>query len=108
MNLDFNKNKDGLIPAIIQDNTTHKVLMLGYLNQESLSLTLSTDVVHFYSRTKQRIWKKHHHYWPGSRTLEDSDSQAHRNLLTSYSPPFTRLISLPVVVFFSVENRVFS
>ena len=58
MNLDFSKNKDGLVPAIIQDNTTHKVLMLGYLNQESLSLTLSTDVVHFYSRTKQRIWKK--------------------------------------------------
>ena len=58
MNLDFSKNKDGLVPAIIQDNTTHKVLMLGYLNKESLSLTLSTDIVHFYSRTKQRIWKK--------------------------------------------------
>ena len=58
MNLDFSKNKDGLIPAIIQDNTTHKVLMLGYLNKESLSLTLSTSLVHFYSRTKQRIWKK--------------------------------------------------
>ena len=58
MNLDFSKNKDGLVPAIIQDNATHKVLMLGYLNKESLSLTLSTDVVHFYSRTKQRIWKK--------------------------------------------------
>ena len=58
MNLDFSKNKDGLVPAIIQDNTTHKVLMLGYLNKESLSLTLSTNVVHFYSRTKQRIWKK--------------------------------------------------
>jgi phosphoribosyl-ATP pyrophosphohydrolase/phosphoribosyl-AMP cyclohydrolase len=58
MNLDFSKNKDGLVPAIIQDNTTHKVLMLGYLNKESLSLTLSTDVVHFYSRTKERIWKK--------------------------------------------------
>ena len=58
MNLDFSKNKDGLVPAIIQDNITHKVLMLGYLNQESLSLTLSTYVVHFYSRTKQRIWKK--------------------------------------------------
>ena len=58
MNLDFNKNKDGLVPAIIQDYKTHKVLMLGYLNKESLSLTLSTDVVHFYSRTKQRIWKK--------------------------------------------------
>ena len=58
MNLDFSKNKDGLVPAIIQDNTTHNVLMLGYLNKESLSLTLSTDMVHFYSRTKQRIWKK--------------------------------------------------
>ena len=58
MNLDFSKNKDGLVPAIIQDNITHKVLMLGYLNQESLSLTLNTDIVHFYSRTKQRIWKK--------------------------------------------------
>ena len=58
MNLDFSKNKDGLVPAIIQDNKTHKVLMLGYLNKKSLSLTLSTDVVHFFSRTKQRIWKK--------------------------------------------------
>ena len=58
MNLDFNKNKDGLVPAIIQDDVTFKVLMLGYLNKESLSLTLSTDVVHFYSRTKQKIWKK--------------------------------------------------
>ena len=58
MNLDFNKNKDGLVPAIIQDYNTYKVLMLGYLNKESLSLTLSTDIVHFYSRTKQRIWKK--------------------------------------------------
>ena len=58
MNLDFNKNKDGLVPAIVQDDSTRKVLMLGYLSKESLSLTLSTDVVHFYSRTKQRIWKK--------------------------------------------------
>jgi len=58
MNLDFSKNKDGLVPAIIQDNYTHKVLMLGYLSKESLSLTINTNVVHFYSRTKQRIWKK--------------------------------------------------
>ena len=58
MNLDFNKNKDGLVPAIIQDDLTSKVLMLGYLNKESLSLTLNKGVVHFYSRTKQRIWKK--------------------------------------------------
>ncbi|MDC0389730.1 bifunctional phosphoribosyl-AMP cyclohydrolase/phosphoribosyl-ATP diphosphatase HisIE [Flavobacteriaceae bacterium] len=58
MNLDYNKNNNGLVPAIIQDNNTLKILMLGYLNNESLSLTLSTNVVHFYSRTKQRIWKK--------------------------------------------------
>ena len=58
MNLDYNKNKNGLVPAIIQYNNTLKILMLGYLNKESLSLTLSTNVVHFYSRTKQRIWKK--------------------------------------------------
>ena len=58
MNLDFSKNKDSLVPAIIQDYATHKVLMLGYLNKESLSLTLSSNVVHFYSRTNQRIWKK--------------------------------------------------
>ena len=58
MNLHFNKNKDGLIPAIIQDNKTSKVLMLGYLNKESLSLTLNYETVYFYSRTKQRIWKK--------------------------------------------------
>jgi phosphoribosyl-ATP pyrophosphohydrolase/phosphoribosyl-AMP cyclohydrolase len=58
MKLNYNKNKDGLVPAIIQDNNTLKVLMLGYLNKESLSLTLSSNIVHFYSRTKQRIWKK--------------------------------------------------
>ncbi len=58
MNLDFSKNNNGLVPAIIQDDITLKILMLGYLNKESLSLTLSTNIVHFYSRTKQRIWKK--------------------------------------------------
>ena len=58
MNLDFSKNKDGLVPAVIQDNNTNKVLMLGYLNNESLRLTLKTNVVHFYSRKKQRTWKK--------------------------------------------------
>ena len=58
MNLDFSKNKDGLVPAIIQDNKTHKVLMLGYLNKESLSLTLSTDQDHFYKRNKQTNSKK--------------------------------------------------
>ena len=58
MNIDFNKSKDGLIPAIVQDNTTKTVLMLGYMNQKALDLTNSTGNVHFFSRSKNRIWMK--------------------------------------------------
>jgi len=49
---------DGLIPAVIQDHTTHEVLMLGFLNPEALECTQRTGEVHFYSRTRQRLWKK--------------------------------------------------
>ena len=58
MNLDFNKNKDGLIPAIIQDSITKNILMLGYMNQEAVDLTISSKKVHFFSRSKNRIWMK--------------------------------------------------
>jgi len=58
MNLDFNKNTDGLVPAIIQDATTQKVLMLGYMNAEALSVTQKTEKVTFFSRTKNRLWTK--------------------------------------------------
>ena len=58
MNVDFNKSKNGLVPAIIQDFKTHKVLMLGYMSKDSLSVTLSKKTIHFYSRSKNRIWKK--------------------------------------------------
>lgn len=57
MNLDFDK-VGGLIPAIIQDNETNKVLMLGYMNQEALDKTKELGKVTFYSRTKQRLWTK--------------------------------------------------
>ena len=57
MNLDFDK-VGGLIPAIIQDNETNKVLMLGYMNQEALDNTKELGKVTFYSRTKQRLWTK--------------------------------------------------
>lgn len=57
MTLDFEK-VDGLIPAIIQDNETSKVLMLGYMNEEALEKTQATGKVTFYSRTKQRLWTK--------------------------------------------------
>ncbi|RXP57045.1 bifunctional phosphoribosyl-AMP cyclohydrolase/phosphoribosyl-ATP diphosphatase HisIE [Lutibacter sp. HS1-25] len=58
MNIDFNKNNDGLVPAIIQDAITKKVLMLGYMNQEAYAKTIETGKVTFYSRTKNRLWTK--------------------------------------------------
>jgi len=58
VNLDFAKYSDGLIPAIIQDNETNKVLMLGFMNQEAIDKTNETGKVTFYSRTKQRLWTK--------------------------------------------------
>jgi phosphoribosyl-ATP pyrophosphohydrolase/phosphoribosyl-AMP cyclohydrolase len=58
MNINFNKNNDGLIPAIIQDATTKNVLMLGYMNQEAFDKTIETNQVTFFSRTKKRLWTK--------------------------------------------------
>ncbi|WP_092447676.1 bifunctional phosphoribosyl-AMP cyclohydrolase/phosphoribosyl-ATP diphosphatase HisIE [Winogradskyella sediminis] len=58
MNVDFNKNPDGLVPAIIQDDCTNKVLMLGYMNAEALNKTIDTQLVTFFSRSKQRLWTK--------------------------------------------------
>lgn len=58
MNIDFKKNTDGLVPAIIQDATTKNVLMMGYMNQEAFDKTIETNQVTFFSRTKKRLWTK--------------------------------------------------
>ena len=57
MNIDFNKC-GGLVPAIIQDATTKAVLMLGYMNEESLKKTEETGLVTFFSRSRQCLWTK--------------------------------------------------
>lgn len=57
MNIDFTKN-DGLVPAIVQDAMTDKVLMLGYMNQEAFEKTQQDKIVTFFSRSKQRLWTK--------------------------------------------------
>ncbi|MDR3220087.1 MAG: bifunctional phosphoribosyl-AMP cyclohydrolase/phosphoribosyl-ATP diphosphatase HisIE [Dysgonamonadaceae bacterium] len=57
MKLDFDK-MGGLIPAIIQDDKTNKVLMLGFMNCEALAKTQETGKVTFFSRTKNRLWTK--------------------------------------------------
>lgn len=56
--IDFNKNNDGLVPAIIQDSNTKNVLMLGYMNEEAFNTTKETQKVTFYSRSKKRLWMK--------------------------------------------------
>ena len=58
MKIDFDKNSVGLVPAIIQDVETKNVLMLGFMNKEALNLTLESNKVHFFSRSKNRIWMK--------------------------------------------------
>jgi phosphoribosyl-AMP cyclohydrolase / phosphoribosyl-ATP pyrophosphohydrolase len=58
MKVDFKKYVDGLAPAIVQDYTTQKVLMLGFMNEESLKKTEETGLVTFYSRSKKRLWTK--------------------------------------------------
>jgi phosphoribosyl-ATP pyrophosphohydrolase/phosphoribosyl-AMP cyclohydrolase len=54
----FSKSADGLLPVIVQDNQTNKVLMLGYMNNEAYQKTLSENRVTFFSRSKQRLWTK--------------------------------------------------
>ncbi len=58
MTIDFKKYADGLVPAIVQDAVTDKVLMLGFMNEEALSVTETTKHVTFFSRSKQRLWTK--------------------------------------------------
>ena len=57
MKIDFEK-MGGLVPAIIQDAQTSKVLMLGYMNEEAYNKTMETKLVTFFSRSKQRLWTK--------------------------------------------------
>jgi phosphoribosyl-ATP pyrophosphohydrolase/phosphoribosyl-AMP cyclohydrolase len=58
MKLNFEKSKDGLLPAIVQDATTQKVLMLGYMNAEAVAKTQQIGRVTFFSRSKNRLWTK--------------------------------------------------
>ncbi len=57
VSIDFDK-MDGLVPAIIQDADTAKVLMLGFMNREAYDKTMETGKVTFYSRTRKRLWTK--------------------------------------------------
>lgn len=56
--MDVKFNQDGLVPAIAQDVGTGEVLMLAYMNEEALKLTKETGIAHYYSRSRQALWKK--------------------------------------------------
>lgn len=58
MQVDFDKYDNKLVPAVVQDARTGKVLMLGYMNEEALEKTISTKKVTFFSRSKGRLWEK--------------------------------------------------
>jgi phosphoribosyl-AMP cyclohydrolase len=58
MKLDFSKSNDGLIPAIAQDWQTNEVLMLAYINEEAWNLTLKTGNATYWSRSRNKLWKK--------------------------------------------------
>lgn len=58
MKIDFDKYKDGLVPAVVQDFRTQKVLMLGFMNAAAVKKTEETALVTFYSRSKKRLWTK--------------------------------------------------
>ena len=57
MQIDFEK-MDGLAPAIVQEDSTGEVLMVGFMNAESYARTIETGYVTFYSRTRQKLWMK--------------------------------------------------
>lgn len=57
--LKFDQN--GLIPVIVQDFSTNEILMLAYMNKESIDLTIETGYMHYFSRSRDKIWKKVRH-----------------------------------------------
>lgn len=57
IDLDF-KKQDGLVPAIVQDAESGEVLMLAYVNEEAWRMTLQTGIAHYWSRSRDKLWKK--------------------------------------------------
>ena len=76
--LDFDK-QGGLIPVIVTDHETGQVLMLAYMNQESFQLTLETKTMHYWSRSRQKLWHKgatsgHYQHVKSIKTDCDADT----------------------------------
>jgi phosphoribosyl-ATP pyrophosphohydrolase/phosphoribosyl-AMP cyclohydrolase len=85
MELDF-KKAGGLIPAVIQDERTNKVLMLGFMNEEALEKTRSLGKVTFFSRTKNRLWTKGEESGNFLNVVSITDDCDHDTLLIKVHP----------------------
>ena len=83
--IDFEK-VNGLVPAVIQDAQTDKVLMLGYMNKEAIEVTRATGHVTFYSRSKQRLWTKGETSKNFLNLIEISIDCDHDTLLVKVNP----------------------
>ncbi len=83
--IDFNKG-GGLVPAIVQDADTLRVLMLGYMNEEALQRTLATGNVSFWSRTRQTLWTKGETSGNFLRLVDIKDDCDHDTLLVKARP----------------------
>ncbi|MCO6488147.1 MAG: bifunctional phosphoribosyl-AMP cyclohydrolase/phosphoribosyl-ATP diphosphatase HisIE [Phaeodactylibacter sp.] len=83
--IDFAKG-NGLVPAVVQDADTGKVLMLGYMNRESLEKTLQDEKVTFFSRSRQRLWRKGEHSGNFLRLVDIRSDCDHDTLLVLARP----------------------
>jgi phosphoribosyl-AMP cyclohydrolase / phosphoribosyl-ATP pyrophosphohydrolase len=89
MKIDFQKYPDRLVPAIVQDARTQRVLMLGYMSEESLDRTQAEGKVTFYSRSRKRLWTKGEtsgNYLGVEEVLTDCDSDAILIKATPFGP----------------------
>lgn len=83
--IDFDKS-NGLIPAIVQDDSTKQVLMLGYMNKQALDATKNTGNVTFYSRSKKRLWTKGEESGNFLEVVKISEDCDHDTILIQASP----------------------
>ncbi len=77
--LDFSKTPGDLIPVVVQDHLTKEVLMLAYATKEAVELSLETGIMHYYSRSRQKIWKKGEtsgHFQEIEEVITDCDSDS--------------------------------
>ncbi len=108
MKLDFDKYADGLVPAVVQDAKTLKVLMVGFMNAEAFEVTQKTGKATFYSRSQKKIWTKGEtsgHFLNVVEILDDCD---HDTLLIKANPIGNTCHKGPDTCFSEVNQPEFS